>query len=397
VLTLLIFIAVLAVLVLSHEFGHFIVARKNGIQVDEFGFGFPPRLIGIRKIQYAGKKKWQIIWSKRELVETLEHEHVGTIYSINLIPLGGFVKIKGENGSEPDAKDPDSFFSKKTWQKIAVISAGVIMNFLLAGILLGIGFMVGMPQIGEDYVGPDSKLQVIQVVPGMPADKAGIKTGAVLLELSGLTERLATPNVTNFREFVNNHKNEDLLLKYDQEGKEYSVTLRPEVFVGSDRAGFGVGIANIGTIRYPWYRALYEGFVTAVSYLGMIFRGLWTLISQLFAGKSLEGQVAGPVGVAVMTGEAARLGIVYLLQFTALLSLNLAAVNILPIPALDGGRLLFIIISKITRKEVPPRIEQLIHMVGFALLMSLVIFITFKDVQAYGGGFISWWKNLIRL
>jgi regulator of sigma E protease len=383
------------VLVLSHEFGHFIVARKNGIQVDEFGFGFPPRLLGVRKIQYAGKKKWQIIWSKRELAETLEHEHVGTIYSINLIPLGGFVKIKGENGSEPDANDADSFFSKKTWQKVVVISAGVVMNFLLASILLGVGYMVGMPQIGEDYAGPDSKLQVIQVVPGMPADKVGIKTGAILLELSGSTEKLTSPNVVNFREFVNNHKNEDLFLRYSQEGKEYSATLRPQVFAGSDRAGFGVGIANIGTIRYPWYRALYEGVLTAASYLGMIFSGLWTLVSQLFAGKSLEGQVAGPVGVAVMTGEAARLGIVYLLQFTALLSLNLAAVNILPIPALDGGRLLFILLSRITKKEIPPRTEQFIHAVGFALLMALVIFITFKDVQAYGGGFISWWKNLI--
>lgn len=366
------------------------------MQVDEFGFGFPPRLIGFRKVQFAGKKKWQIIWSKKELVDTLEHEHTGTIYSLNLIPLGGFVKIKGENGSEPDAKDPDSFFSKNTWQKSAVIAAGVIMNFLLAGLLLGIGYMAGMPQVGEDYAGPDSKLQVIQVVPGMPADKAGLKSGAILQEVAGTTDKLTLPNVNNFREFVNDHKNEDLVLKFEQDGKEYSKTLRPQMFEGSDRAGFGIAIVNIGTIRYPWYRALYEGFVTATNYLGLIFSGLWNLVTQLFAGQSLAGQVAGPVGVAVMTGEAARLGIVYLLQFTALLSLNLAAVNILPIPALDGGRLLFILIGKIFRKEVSPRIEQLIHMVGFLLLMALVVLITFKDVQAYGGGFINWWKNLIR-
>ena len=394
-LTFLIFIAVLAVLVLSHEFGHFIVARKNGIQVEEFGFGFPPRLIGVRQVKFAGKKKLEIIWSKRKLLETLEHEHAGTIYSINLLPLGGFVKIKGESGSEADVNDPDSFFTKKTWQKSAVISAGVVMNFVLAAILLGVGYMIGMPQLSDDYAGTDSKLQIIQVLPDMPAGKAGIKEGAVILSVNSASENLQNPNVTNFREFVSKHRNEELRVIFIQDGKTIEKNLKPEPIEGTDRAGLGVGIINIGTLRYPWYRAIYEGFVTAFSYLGMIFAGLWSLIAQIFSGKSVAGQVAGPVGVAVLTGEAARLGVVYLLQFTALLSLNLAAINILPIPALDGGRLLFILIAKIFKKEVPARIEQTIHLVGFTLLITLVIFVTFKDFQLYGGSFINWWKNLI--
>ncbi|MFA6105727.1 MAG: M50 family metallopeptidase [Patescibacteria group bacterium] len=394
--TLLTFIAVLAVLVISHEFGHFIVARKNGIQVDEFGFGFPPRLIGIRRVSFGGKKKWQIIWHKRQLEEVLEHDHLGTIYSINLIPLGGFVKIKGESGFEEGANDPDSFFVKKTWQKAIVIAAGVIMNFFLAGVLLSVGYMIGMPQVGDGDAGPNSKLQVVQVMPEMPADKVGIKSGAEIYEMSAGGQILNAPNVNNFREFVNSHRNEDILVKYKFEGKNLEKTIKPEILEGTDRAGFGVVIVNVGTVRYPWYRAIVEGFKSAGQYLFMIFAGLWSLLKQLFAGQSLDGQVAGPVGVAVITGEAARMGFVYLLQLTALLSLNLAAINILPIPALDGGRLMFILIGRILRREIKPRIENFIHTVGFVLLMALVVTVTVKDLGTFGGGFIEWWKNLIR-
>ena len=393
--TLIVFIAVLAVLVLSHEFGHFFVARRAGIQVDEFGFGFPPRLIGVRRRVVGGKKEWQIIWNKKQLLNTLSHHHAGTIYSINLIPLGGFVKIKGENGSEEGAHDADSFFMKKTWQKSLVIAAGVIMNFVLAGILLGVGYMIGMPQVGDEAAGPNNEVQVVQVVAGMPAEEAGIPVGAKIISISDGNTLLSKLDVGNFRDFVNIHRDNELILKYGFEGKEYTKNLKPKMLEGTDRAGFGIAIVNVGIIKYPWYSALYHGFISAGNYLIMIFAGLWSLLRQLFAGANLDGQVAGPVGVAVITGEAAKMGFVYLLQLTALLSLNLAAINILPIPALDGGRLLFILIGRILRRDIAPSIEQIIHTAGFALLMTLVVLVTIKDIGTFGAPFLMWVKNLV--
>ena len=371
--TLIIFIAVLAVLVLSHEFGHFIVARKNGITVEEFGFGFPPRLIGIRRVKFGGKASWQIIWNKRQLEQTLEH-HIGTIYSINLIPLGGFVKIKGENADEEIARDADSFSAKKSWQKASVLVAGVVMNFLLAAALLSIGYMIGMPAVGDE-VGPDSKLQVVETLSGKPADSAGVVVGDKIIKI-GSIEHASVPE---FQNYVNSHRTESISFTIEREGKIIAMNIQP-ASISNGKFGIGVAIMPVGIIQYPWYRAIYEGTASAGKYLVMIFVGLWSLLHGLFSGASMDGAVAGPVGVAVLTGQAARLGFVYLLQFTALLSLNLAAVNILPIPALDGGRLLFVLWGKVFRRPVSPHTEQIIHTVGFALLMFLVIMVTVKDI-----------------
>jgi regulator of sigma E protease len=394
--TFIIFIAVLAVLVLSHEFGHFIVARRNGMGVEEFGFGFPPRLVGIRRVSFAGKKQWQVIRNRRQLEETAMHEHAGTIYSINLIPLGGFVRIKGEDPNVPGANDPDSFLSKKTWQKAGVVAAGVIMNVLLTVLLLSLGYMIGMPQVGDE-ASPNSELQIVQVVPGRPAEVAGLHSGAKIISVhpeSNPSDVLTHSSVTNFQKFVNDHRDETLVFTISENGKEFTKNIKPTILEGTNRAGIGVAIVNIGLLKYPWYRALYQGVVDTGKYLVMIFAGLWFLIAGLFHGASVEGQVAGPVGVAVLTGEAARLGFVYLLQLMALLSLNLAVVNILPIPALDGGRLFFIIWNSVFKRPVTPRVEQIIHTVGFFVLMALVVLITVNDVSTFKGTISLWWNKL---
>lgn len=372
--TLIIFIAVLAVLVLSHEFGHFIVARKSGITVEEFGFGFPPRLIGIRRLRFGGKSSWQIIWNKRQLEQTLEH-HIGTLYSINLIPLGGFVKIKGENPDDEIAQDADSFSSKKTWQKASVLAAGVIMNFFLAAILLSIGYMIGMPAVGDE-VSQDSKLEVVETMSGKPAALAGIVAGDKIIKVGGIEHS----SVPEFQNYVNSHRTETVAFTIEREGKIFEKNIKPAL-IDNNKFGIGVAILPVGKIQYVWYRAIYEGTITAGKYLIMIFVGLWTLVHGLFAGVAMKEAVAGPVGVAVLTGQAARLGFVYLLQLTAILSLNLAALNILPIPALDGGRLFFVFWNKIFRRPVNPHTEQLIHTVGFVLMMFLVIMVTVKDIS----------------
>lgn len=388
--TLIIFIAVLVVLVLSHEFGHFLVARLCGIKVDEFGFGFPPRLIGIRRVTFGGKGSWEIIWSRHQLEKTLEH-HTGTIYSINLIPLGGFVKIKGENADLESANDPDSFSSKKIWQKASVLIAGVFLNFVLAAALLSVGYMIGMPAVGDE-VGPNSNLLISDVMSGKPADSAGLVAGDKIIKINNL-EHLS---VQEFQSYLNSHKEEKISFTIEREGNIIVKDIQP-ASLGFDRFGIGVAILPVGNIKYPWYQAIYEGFFSAGKYLGMIFAGLWTLLMGLFSGAGVGDAVAGPVGVAILTGEAARLGFVYLLQLTALLSLNLAAVNILPIPALDGGRLFFVLWGGIFRRPVAPQIEQVIHTVGFLLLMFIIIMVTAKDISYFSGAIASGWNNFFRL
>lgn len=374
---------------MSHEFGHFIVARRNGIGVEEFGFGFPPRILGIRRISTENGKKWQVIWRKKQLKETLAH-HTGTIYSVNLIPLGGFVRIKGEHIEEQGAHDPDSFLVKKTWQKAAVIAAGVLMNVLVATVLLSISYMVGMPQVAEGENVPNSVLKVVQVFPDRPAAAAGIQPGDNILQINGVKN----PSVQNFQNYVNDHRNEEITFVVEQGGKTVEKKIRPAQLPDTDRAGIGVALVSVGTVKYSWYKAIYEGVVSTGEYLLMIFTGFWVLLKGLFGGSAPAGSVAGPVGVAVLTGQAAQLGLAYLLQFTAILSLNLAVLNILPIPALDGGRLFFIVWNRLFRRPVPPRIEQVIHTVGFMLLMFLVVLITVQDLNIFGGNFKNWWNNL---
>ena len=381
--TLFVFIAVLAILVLSHEFGHFIVARKSGIKVDEFGFGFPPRLVGIRRLKKAGSKhKWQIIWGHKKTTAAAEMSEYtpGTLYSINLIPLGGFVKIKGEDGS--DATDHDSFAAKKVWQKALVIVAGVLMNVVVAAVLLSVGFMVGLPQISEGAPAGsvrDQQLQIIQVLPGNPAEAAGFKIGDVIVSVGNLKE----PEPDTFREYINTHRDEDITVTIKRGSEIITKKIHPIIYEDTGKGGLGVAIAEVGLVRYPWYRAIYYGILATGVYLKEILFAFALLIKGLFTGSGVEGGVSGPVGVAVMTGQVARMGVSYLLQFIALLSLNLAVLNILPIPALDGGRLLFIVIRAVTRRPVAVKYEQLIHTVGFILLMLLVIAVTVKDLGSF--------------
>jgi regulator of sigma E protease len=384
--TLFIFIAVLALLVISHEFGHFIVARKNGITVEEFGFGFPPRLIGIQRVKSDSGSHWEIIWRKKQLEETLSH-HTGTLYSINLIPLGGFVRIKGENATESGAYERDSFSTKKTWQKALVLVAGVVMNIIVAAILLSVGYMVGMPSAGNDAVG---KLQVMQVIADKPAATAGIVAGDAILKIG----TLENPTVNQFQQYVNNHKNEELSVVIDHKGETIIKKIHPTIYADTGKAGIGVAIVSVGVVRYPWYRAIFEGCKSTWEYLVLILLGFWQLLSGLFRGAGVGGAVSGPVGVAVMTGEAARLGLGYLLQFAAMLSLNLAVLNILPIPALDGGRLLFVLIAKVFRRGVAPRVEQIFHSVGFVLLMTLVVVVTVHDIGAFKGAIVGWFTRV---
>ncbi|MDO8499194.1 MAG: M50 family metallopeptidase [bacterium] len=393
--SLLIFLAVLAALVLSHEFGHFIVARKNGIKVDEFGFGFPPRLFGIRRITNAGgTTKWQIIWGSQDLEKfPLENgSSAGTLYSLNLIPLGGFVKIKGENGE--DKFSPDSFGGKPFWQKASVLVAGVVMNVLLAAVLISVGYMAGMPQATDNLPAntpvTNRHTEIAAVLEGKPAAAAGLMVGDTFLAIG----TFKNPGPAELQTYIDAHKNEDITVTVKRGYSIITKSIHPIVYEDTGKGGLGVAIVEVGLVKYSWYAAIYHGFIATGLYLWQIVLSLFLLLKGLIVGQGAAGELTGPVGVAVMTGRAARMGISYLLQFTAVLSLNLAIVNILPIPALDGGRLLFLVIEKIRGKANNQKIEQWFHTIGYCLLLLLVLTITIKDVGVFKGSLINFFHNL---
>lgn len=378
--TLLIFIAVLLVLVVFHEFGHFIAARKSGMKVYEFGFGFPPRLFGIQsRKDEAGKRIWKIVWGKQE-----SEENFGTLYSINLLPLGGFVRIKGEDGQEIG---PDSFAAQKAWKRGVTLLAGVGMNILLAWILLSMGFMLGAPQ-AVNNLPPGSRienshLEIMEAMAGKPASLAGLQSGDIIVSI----DSVQNPSVKVLQEYVDTNKNKDITVTVKRGDEILEKNIRPFVYEDTGKGGLGIALIEVGTVRYAWYRAIYQGLVMTGLYLKEIVSSFYYLIAGLFAGAPVGEALSGPVGIAVMTGKVAKLGFSYLLNFMALLSLNLAIINALPIPALDGGRFLFLLISKVIGKPINQKYEQLAHGIGFFVLISLVVLITIKDLGKFKGLF----------
>ena len=386
--TLVIFILILGLLVFVHEFGHFLVARTFGMKVNEFGLGFPPRAFGWYTDPKTGKRTFVCGRGKDGLKETIvgeetKHEYPSTLYTVNWLPLGGFVRIKGETGEK--ASEADSFAGKPAWQRTLVLVAGVTMNFLLAAIVLGIGFMIGLPadtSILEDkqaiLVGtPHAVVQ--QVEEGSPADLAGLRIRDAILSING--EIMADSRAV--QEFVAAHSSDSLSVVAERGGEELTFTLVPSVLEGmEDRPRIGVLLLDAAIVRYPWYLALFKGFGAAFWGAINITLAFALLIKNLVLGQGLAFDVAGPVGIAVLIGESARLGISYLLNITAMISLSLAVINILPIPALDGGRVLFIAIEKLIRRPVPMKYEQLAHTIGFVLLMALIVVVTWRDIVA---------------
>ena len=399
-LTIITFVLVLSVLVFVHELGHFWVARKCGVKVEEFGFGLPPRLCGWLRYEKEKKdaagqllkpeRKWKFIWG--ENLPTEEEGFVAgeTVYSINWLPLGGFCKIKGENGE--GESEPDSFVAKPIWKRIAIISAGVIMNVILAMALFAVGYMVGLPQSVEDstsqkYISGE-KIEIVQVLPNTPAEKAGLKAGDSIVSIDG--HKFSRD--AELQDYVNAHAGTSLDYQISRDDKTLDFQIIPANNNGKGQAG--IAIVNTGLVRYPWYLAIWKGITTAITLLGVIIMAFYELIKNLVIGRGLSAEISGPVGIATMTGQYARMGFVYLLQFVGLLSLNLAVVNFLPLPALDGGRIIFLLIEKIKGSPVKREVEAGIHNVGFIALIILVLAITVKDVSHYLTPLVTLWKRI---
>ncbi len=378
IISLLIFIAVLALLVLVHEFGHFIVAKKSGMRVEEFGFGFPPRLIS---------------WKKGE-----------TTWSINLIPLGGFVQIAGENGGEDKIKNPSIttnqvdeivtvtetkeeifvngeevlekdevmiqaknqegrlFSDKPIWKRILVLIAGVTMNFLLGWIIISIILMFGV----------EKSVVVSAVSDGSPAQKIGIEAGDMILGYD---------NLDNFTSFVQANKGKEINLDVRRGKDVKKIIVIPRENPPEGEGSLGVGLSLGGVERQPFFSAIWDGLKRSVEMFGFIYRMLFKLIGSLFGGEALYKQVSGPIGIYKATTQATGLGIMYLANLIALISINLAAINIFPFPALDGGRVIVLIIEKIIRRPISLKVQQVINSAGFMFLILLMVLATFQDIK----------------
>lgn len=360
-ITIIIFVLILLALVLVHEWGHFFAARRLGIGVEEFGFGFPPRLASL--------------------------EHKGTRFSFNWLPLGGFVKLKGESGS--NIQDADSFAAQKPWRRVIVLVAGVTMNIVLAFVLLSAGFMVGVPvSLEESQVSQakDVKIQIAMISENSPAAQAGLAAGDAIISLNG--EKLYS--LSDIQNYIASHASAPIKVVYERLGEEKSVSVQP-VFLPEvpDRAVMGVSLLQTGVLSYPWYEAIWNGAKSTVFLTKEIVFAFAGLFKSLFVNRQVPSDLSGPVGIAVLTGQVVDLGFAYIVQFAALLSINLALINILPFPALDGGRVLFVIIEKIRRKPTDAKVEALIHNLGFAFLMILVVLITYRDIVRLGTGFFD--------
>ncbi len=356
-MTTVIFLAVIGVLIFVHEFGHFIAAKRAGMKVEEFGFGFPPRVFG---------KKYR-----------------GTVYSLNWIPFGGFVKIFGEDGGHHS--DPHSFGAQSFMRRISVVLAGVTMNFLLAAFLLivGNGFGLRIGFLDSSHLGNarDVRVQILEVAPQSPAQVAGLVPLDELIQFTRenkQVEKVIDPE--QVQQFIGAHAGELITVTVHRGDKEFSLQIPTRANPPSGQGPLGISMALTGVVSYPWYEALWRGVMDAAFLLWNTIRGYALLLSTLLFEQKLIADVSGPVGIAKLTGQAAQMGLNYFIQFVAMISINLTVLNIIPFPALDGGRLVLLIAEKIKGSPLNRRVETYINIFGFAILITFMIFITVKDV-----------------
>ncbi len=355
--TVLIFIIVILVLVVIHELGHFFVAKSFGVRVDEFGVGYPPR---------AGKL---FTWKK-------------TLFTVNWLPFGGFVKIFGEEASDDTT---GSFAYQKMWKRVLIIAAGILANMLLAVVLYSISFGIGFlasPDAfpGSVAVGPE-QMMITDILPGSPAGDAGIKAGDVVAKLSARGEEITPKQVDDIVTFVQNHGAELITFSVIHKKIAGDVVVTPKANVVEGKPGIGVALAEVATVRLPFFLAIKQGFVYTGQEFVSIIRGLGALIGSAFHGeRGLISQVSGPVGIAQIASQAYSLGLGSFLAFVALISVNLAVINLLPFPALDGGRLILELFAREGRSRIPKRVVGAVNQIGFLILILLMLFVTYHDI-----------------
>jgi regulator of sigma E protease len=363
-ISILVFILILGILVIVHEFGHFIVAKKSSIRVDEFGFGFPPRA---KKLFKRGE----------------------TVFTLNWLPFGGFVKIFGENPNDVAKDGPNkgrSFVDKSKWTQAAVLFAGPLFNLLFAWLVLFLMFAIGAPTVYTDdqaqYIS-DPYVAVVEVAPDAPAGEAGILVGDQIMYLEYSDQRYEIGEASEISSVISERGTETFRVGFERKGKIIESEVTPEygLFEGQDTPALGVALDTVGTLRLPIHKALWAGLTRTWDLTVSTFDFLVDLIKGLFVGDNTNLQsVTGPIGIVPIVGDALQIGFSFLVIITALISINLAIINLLPFPALDGGRLLFILIEAIKGSPINPKTSQVINAVGFFILIGLMLIVTARDI-----------------
>lgn len=379
-LTAIVFIVILGTLILVHELGHFVVARRNGVSAEEFGFGFPPRVIGTYKDK-KGKRRW--VFGNKEIEEEIK-DREETVYSLNLIPLGGFVKITGQDGESKN--DPKSFAAQSIWTRFKILFAGVGMNFVLAVVLFYLAFMFGLPEVvGDEVEDPNSKIQISLVASESPAKQAGLKMGDEVVSISDEQGEVEIRTVAQLQEMITKNKGNEIQVEVvhmgDDESVMIGVTPRKEMLEGEKP--LGVALVRTAHVKHGQIDLMIMAVKTTWMIVVAIFAFLWDLILKLFTSEPVGAEVAGPIGIVIMTSQVTRMGLAFVLQFAALLSVNLAIINLLPIPALDGGRILFLAIEKLKGSPVSEKIEGTMHTIGFFFLIGLMVLVAVCDVANF--------------
>ena len=344
------FIIVLSILVIVHEFGHFIVAKRTGVRVEKFSVGFGPEIFGITK--------------------------GGTRYRISLIPLGGYVKLTGETGEEELKGESCEYLSRTVGERAKIIFAGPLLNYILAFLIFSFIFVIGYPTLTT---------KIGKVMPDYPGASAGVEAGDVILEING-QEVNYWEDVTNI---VHTNKEPEIELLVERDGRLVDLKVAPKsqevktIFGSKKRIGL-IGIMpseEVVYVRHNVIKSVYMGGKKLIMLTYITYRALWASLTGAIPFKE---SITGPVGIFYITGQAARMGIVYLLHLMGILSASLAIFNLLPVPVLDGGHLLFLAIEKVRRRPISHRVQENITQVGLALIMCLMLFVFYNDFMRFG-------------
>lgn len=350
-----IFIAILTigVLVILHELGHFFAAKKFGVKVEEFGVGLPPRLFG--------------------------RKYGETIYSVNALPIGGFVRMEGE---EKRSDDPRSFSQKSLWRRFLIVGAGVFVFWIIAVFIFTLlGAISGIPTaIADDQEdAKDPRVRVIGIASDSPAANAGLLAGDTITHAAGK----AVSKVSEIQDISNTYAGQEVALEIQRGEKTLHVTLTPREAPPPGEGPIGIALTRAGLVQYPWYEAPWQGVARTWHITRSIFEMFGLLISRLAAGEGLPSgtQISGPVGVIDLLKNSLALGVPSFLSFVAVISVYLAIFNTLPIPALDGGRMFFILLEGIRRRPLPEKLEQRLILISFLILIPLILWVTVSDLK----------------
>ena len=349
----------MAVLVFVHELGHFLIAKKTGVRVDEFSVGFPPRLFSFKKGE--------------------------TLYSLNAIPFGGYVKIFGEDPNEESITGKDasrSLVNKPKYIQGAVLLGGIAFNILFAWLLISASLMSGykMPVDTASYPVTNAKITILSVLDNSPAKKVGLMAGDEITSLKEVgSSSVAPQEVLDVQKLISESKS-GLQISFNRNGQNKTVDVEPSLGISGDNRAIGISMAKVGEVHLSFFTAFWEGVKLTYDVVVQTFFSLIDFFGKVFMGKADISQVSGPVGIAGLVGDASHFGFVYLLGFTAFISINLAVINFMPFPALDGGRLFFLIIEAIIRRPISPKVLNFINALGFIFLIGLMLFVTYHDI-----------------